>query len=203
MRFISAIAAALIGGIALLAGAPAALASTTVPVSSADGWVRIAHLSPQAPAMDMYLYPFGDPGAPTVLRDVAYGDVSPYVQLAPGEYTVAMRGLSASSSSQPALTVSFMVSPQTAYTLAALGPDPGLRVVVLEAAFAGYGASGRNGGWVTAALPGSRARYAAHPRGAQGVRDLERHLMVAGELGKQSDVLEHQVHCEADVAAAV
>jgi len=54
--------------------------------------------------------------------------------------------------------------------------DPGLRVVVLEAAFAGYGASGRNGGWVTATLPGSRSRYAAHPRGKQGVRELERQL---------------------------
>jgi glycine/D-amino acid oxidase-like deaminating enzyme len=54
--------------------------------------------------------------------------------------------------------------------------DPGLRVVVLESSFAGYGASGRNGGWVTAALPGSRSRYAAHPRGIEGVRDLERHL---------------------------
>jgi glycine/D-amino acid oxidase-like deaminating enzyme len=54
--------------------------------------------------------------------------------------------------------------------------DPGLRVVVLEAAFAGFGASGRNGGWVTAALPGSRARYATGPRGAEGVRALEREL---------------------------
>src|SRR6266851_4715257 len=53
---------------------------------------------------------------------------------------------------------------------------PGLRVVVLEAAFAGFGASGRNGGWVTAALPGSRARYATGPRGAEGVRALEREL---------------------------
>ena len=43
--------------------------------------------------------------------------------------------------------------------------DPALRVVVLEASFAGFGASGRNGGWVTAALPGSRARYARGPRG--------------------------------------
>ena len=34
--------------------------------------------------------------------------------------------------------------------------QPGLRVVVLEAAFAGFGASGRNGGWLTSALPGSR-----------------------------------------------
>jgi glycine/D-amino acid oxidase-like deaminating enzyme len=54
--------------------------------------------------------------------------------------------------------------------------DPGLRVVVLEEKFAGYGASGRNGGWVTAALPGSRSRYAARPRGVHGVRELEWHL---------------------------
>ena len=54
--------------------------------------------------------------------------------------------------------------------------DPGLRIIVLEANFAGFGASGRNGGWVTATLPGSRARYAAHPRGPEGVRELEREL---------------------------
>ena len=54
--------------------------------------------------------------------------------------------------------------------------DPALRIVVLEASFAGYGASGRNGGWVTAELPGSRARYARHPRGKDGVRELEQHL---------------------------
>jgi glycine/D-amino acid oxidase-like deaminating enzyme len=54
--------------------------------------------------------------------------------------------------------------------------DPGLRVVVLEQAFAGFGASGRNGGWVTATLPGSRDRYAGHPGGRSGVRELERQL---------------------------
>ena len=54
--------------------------------------------------------------------------------------------------------------------------DPGLRVVVLEQHFAGYGASGRNGGWVTATLPGSRDRYARHPRGRAGVRELEQQL---------------------------
>jgi glycine/D-amino acid oxidase-like deaminating enzyme len=53
---------------------------------------------------------------------------------------------------------------------------PGLRVVVLEATFAGFGASGRNGGWVTAALPGSRAKYAKGPRGPEGAKALEQAL---------------------------
>jgi glycine/D-amino acid oxidase-like deaminating enzyme len=54
----------------------------------------------------------------------------------------------------------------TAYYL--MQASPGLRVIVLEATFAGFGASGRNGGWVTAALPGSRARYAKGPGGRAG-----------------------------------
>ena len=71
----------------------------------------------------------------------------------------------------------------TAYYLKGL--SPGSRVVVLEAAFAGYGASGRNGGWVTAELPGSRDRYARGPRGAGGVRDLEAALRdTVDEVGR-------------------
>jgi glycine/D-amino acid oxidase-like deaminating enzyme len=53
----------------------------------------------------------------------------------------------------------------TAYYLKRARPD--LRVVVLEKEFAGFGASGRNGGWVLAELAGSRERYAArHGRAA-------------------------------------
>ncbi|MEU4831733.1 FAD-binding oxidoreductase [Streptosporangium sp. NPDC023615] len=37
---------------------------------------------------------------------------------------------------------------------------PGLRVVVLEKEFAGYGASGRNGGWLVGELAGTPERYA-------------------------------------------
>jgi glycine/D-amino acid oxidase-like deaminating enzyme len=71
----------------------------------------------------------------------------------------------------------------TAYYLKGLSPHS--RVVVLEAAFAGYGASGRNGGWVTAELPGSRDRYARGPRGNVGVRDLEAALReTVDEVGR-------------------
>jgi hypothetical protein len=43
-----------------------------------------------------------------------------------------MRGFDAPASSHPALVSSFMVSARTAYTVAALGPDPGLHLEVLK-----------------------------------------------------------------------
>ena len=52
--------------ITTMLGSTAALVAAASPAASAagpDGWIRIAHLSPEAPAMDMYLYPFGSPRA--------------------------------------------------------------------------------------------------------------------------------------------
>ena len=57
----------------------------------------------------------------------------------------------------------------TAYWLAQ--HDPSLDVVVLEAEFAGFGASGRNGGWLSAELSGSKERY-ARSHGRAGVQAL-------------------------------
>ena len=71
----------------------------------------------------------------------------------------------------------------TAYYLAGLRPE--LTIVVLEAAFAGYGASGRNGGWVTSELPGSRSDYARAAAGVAGVRALEAALReTVDEVGR-------------------
>ena len=53
----------------------------------------------------------------------------------------------------------------TAYYL--IRAQPSLRVVVLEQRFAGFGASGRNGGWLTNTVTGGRERYAeTHGRDA-------------------------------------
>ena len=49
----------------------------------------------------------------------------------------------------------------TAYYLSAA--DPGLRVAVLERDIAGFGASGRNGGWASALFPSSRSKLARLP----------------------------------------
>src|ERR1700691_3908197 len=84
----------LLGVLVLSSGmlAGAASAASAAPASSSVGWIRLAHLSPNTPAVDVYLYSYGDPSAMTVLKSVAYGDVSPYMKLATGEYTVAGMG---------------------------------------------------------------------------------------------------------------
>ena len=56
--------------------------------------------------------------------------------------------------------------------------DPSLRVVVLEREIAGFGASGRNGGWCHTTFPGSRER-AARSHGRQAVIDQQRALFGA------------------------
>ncbi|MGB6572724.1 MAG: DUF4397 domain-containing protein [Trebonia sp.] len=117
-------AAALLLGITRVASA-----STT---SSSTGWVRLAHLSPNTPAVDVYLYSFGDPSAELVLHHVSYGTVSPYEALAAGEYTVAMRAAGAAASTKPVLSASLTVAPGGAYTVAGLGPESGLRLEVLQ-----------------------------------------------------------------------
>jgi|SoiMethySBSTD1v2_1073268.scaffolds.fasta_scaffold297649_1 glycine/D-amino acid oxidase-like deaminating enzyme len=73
----------------------------------------------------------------------------------------------------------------TAYYLTEL--DPWLRVVVLEAEIAGFGASGRNGGWCSASLPTSLAKLAAR-HGRDDALALH-HAMVdtVDEIGRVSD----------------
>ena len=61
----------------------------------------------------------------------------------------------------------------TAYYLKKAQPD--LRIALLESRFAGFGASGRNGGWLTHELTGGRERY-AHAYGRQAAIDHQRAL---------------------------
>jgi glycine/D-amino acid oxidase-like deaminating enzyme len=65
----------------------------------------------------------------------------------------------------------------TAYELCRA--DPGLEVVVLEARHVGFGASGRNGGWVLGALSGSPAAWRARggPDGPRGMARAIQHTV--------------------------
>jgi hypothetical protein len=109
----------------LAVAAPAASGSTQV------GWIRLAHFSPNTPAVDVYLYSFGNPNAQLVLQHVSYGTASPFEQVAVGEYTVAMRGAGAASSSKPVLSTTVDVAAGHAYTVAGVGPASGIRLEVI------------------------------------------------------------------------
>lgn len=70
----------------------------------------------------------------------------------------------------------------TAFHLVRL--DPSLRITVLEAEIAGFGASGRNGGWCSAILPMSMSTLAAGPSGRDGALAMQRTMRAAvGEVG--------------------
>ena len=121
---LAAAAGLAVGGFAMMS--PAASAS-----SGGMGWLRLAHLSPNTPAVDVYLYSFKNPHAKIVLHHVAYGAVSKYEHVADGEYTVAMRLAGAKSSSKPVLSTTLDVVGSNAYTVAGMGPASGLRLKVL------------------------------------------------------------------------
>jgi hypothetical protein len=100
--------------------------------SPGAGWVRLAHLSPNTPPVDVYLYSFGDPSARLVLRHVGYGMVSPYQEVPAGDYTVSMRAAGAAPTAPPVLSTVVAVIAGDAYTVAGMGPASGLRLQVLQ-----------------------------------------------------------------------
>jgi Domain of unknown function (DUF4397) len=125
------------GALALIAGSGgAALASGIAPAGASAvtsfGWLRLAHLSPNTPAVDVYLYSVGQPTALVVLKHVAYGDESPYERVAAGDYTVAMRSAGAAPGSKPVLSTLVDVAAGHAYTVAGMGPFSALRLQVLS-----------------------------------------------------------------------
>lgn len=123
--------AATAGLIALMFVSSVPAAADTASTSTV-GWVRLAHLSPDTPPVDVYLYPYGGATAQLVLRHVAYGTLSPYESLAPGDYLVAMRAADADAASKPVISAQVAVAVGQAYTVAGHGPSAALTLQVLD-----------------------------------------------------------------------
>jgi hypothetical protein len=123
----------------------AAITVSASPAAAAagDGYVRLAHLSPDTPAVDVYLKSQSGKTKPQTFPGVAYGVMSPYLRLPVGTYSVAMRQAGAAPSTDPVLTTQVNVDGGAAYTVAGVGryADLGLRVLRDDLKLPGPGAS--------------------------------------------------------------
>jgi len=124
------LAAAGLGLAAATVGLGVAVGAT--PAAGATvGYVRLAHLSPDTPAVDVYLSVVSGGAPPQKFPAVGYGVVSKYQAMAPGTYSVAMRNVGAADSTPPVLSTQLTVTAGAAYTVAGVGrfADLGLRVI--------------------------------------------------------------------------
>jgi len=120
-----AAAALAVSGIAVTATTAAAdpAGEATLSRTAPTGWLRIAHLAPAVPAVDIYVTSL-DGKTKVKISDEAYGSFTSYRSLQPGVYAVAMRTAGSPSTSAPAVTWSVQVKAGQAYTVAAFGtPD--------------------------------------------------------------------------------
>ena len=185
----------------MLCGAVALLVATVgIPAAAAEdapGLLRIAHLSPDTPAVDVALAPLtvgeaaplADPG-PDIATGVGYGDLSAFTEVPPGAYAVSVRPAGTGRATAPVLTARVDVPAGEARTVALTGlfadlaletrsddlsapPAGSARVRVLSAA-AGVGSVdvGLDGGPVLAtALPfGETSAAVVVPAGPATVR---------------------------------
>lgn len=121
----------------LLGAAALTVLGTTTPASAAGqpssgGWVRLAHLSPDTPSVNVALTSFADSKSMLKLSDVDYGDVSAYQKVPAGRYVATMTPPGGGAASTPAVSQAVTVQDGHAYTVAAIGTNADLRGTVLD-----------------------------------------------------------------------
>lgn len=116
---------------AVLAAVP--LAAVASPAQAAEGsYIRLAHLSPDTPNVDVYLTAFGRPSFNVTIRGVGYGVISDYQRIEPGQYTVSMRAAGAAASTPPVISTNVQVAAGTARTVAGVGKYSSLGLTVIN-----------------------------------------------------------------------
>jgi hypothetical protein len=118
-------------GVALLVSVGLVAGGTAQAAPEENGLIRLAHLSPDTPAVDVYVDSVADPASDITLEGVGYGTVSDYRDVPPGTYTVSMRPADASPDTPPVLSTTLDVTGHTARTVAGVGmfADLGLKII--------------------------------------------------------------------------
>jgi hypothetical protein len=118
------------GALLLGAGLTAAIAAPA-SAEAGVGYVRLAHLSPDTPPVDVYVDDLAGAMKGLKFDAVPYGVVSDYLSMPPGTYAVSMRKVGADPKSPPVLTEEVKVTEGSAHTVAGTGrfADLGLSVI--------------------------------------------------------------------------
>lgn len=102
--------------------------------ASADSttYLRMAHFSPDAPGVDVYVASVSDStNSSIVLRGVEYGAVSDYQVVPSGPYIVSMRPAGAAATTPAVIATTLDAAPGSAYTVAGVGSFSDLELRVL------------------------------------------------------------------------
>ncbi|MGY1722439.1 class F sortase [Blastococcus sp. SYSU DS0533] len=100
--------------------------------------LRVAHLSPDTPAVDVSLTPAAPPGevltdpGPAVATGIGYGEVDGYAELPAGAYAVSIRAAGAPAATPPVLSARLELSPGQARTVALAGTFAALTLQPLD-----------------------------------------------------------------------
>lgn len=121
MRSRRPIAAAAIAAAAIAAAVLAAAPAAPAVAASQNGYVRLAHMSPDTAAVNITLSSLS--GSVTLFRltNVGYGGVSKYMRLPAGTYALAMVPAGAKAGAPPVVSGSVAVKAGQAETVAAVG----------------------------------------------------------------------------------
>jgi hypothetical protein len=116
-------------------------ATSASAAAAGFGYVRLAHLSPDTPDVDVYLSSVSNASTEQVFPGVGYGVVSGYLRLPVGTYAVAMRAAGAPKTDPPVLTTQVQVRAGGAYTVAGVGrhAELGLKVFTDDLSLPGTG----------------------------------------------------------------
>lgn len=115
--------------VTVVAGAGAAVA---VAAPAGPSFLRLAHLSPDTPTVDVYLASVGDASRRFTVPGVDYGAVSDYRALPADTYTVSMRAAGAPAESPPVISTTLTTDSGAAYTVAGTGLYAQLGLAVLS-----------------------------------------------------------------------
>ena len=130
VRTVRAGAVALLLALAGLGAFP--LAAAAAPAEAPPAYLRLAHLSPDTPNVDVYVDSAADPSRSFVVPGVAYGAVSDCKPLPPDSYVISMRPAGAPASSPPVISATVDARSGAAYTVAGTGKSAELGLSVLD-----------------------------------------------------------------------